>query len=345
MPVSVTRPVGLAIERAKRICFQPFNAGKWFTLGFCVFLASLGEGGGGGSGYRFGGGPGGRGPGGGPGIQGPIDWVRDNLVAFSAIAAILLIVVFALAVLLLWLGCRGKFMFLDGVVRNHGAVVEPWHALRAPANSLLRFYIILMLVALGFILVVGGLCLALAWPDLRSDRFGEGALAAIVIGGVLCLPFFIALAVVKMIVVDFVMPAMYLRGESVRAAWITVRREVLAGNASTIFHYVLMKIVLTLGIAVIAVVIILVTCCIAALPYIGTVIMLPLFVFSRCYSLHFLEQFGPQWRIFPDEETGPYCRTCGYNLYGNVSGVCPECGTPIHRPDYSIPPAPPTSPQ
>lgn len=25
----------------------------------------------------------------------------------------------------------------------------------------------------------------------------------------------------------------------------------------------------------------------------------------------------------------PSCRACGYNLTGNVSGVCPECGTPI----------------
>jgi hypothetical protein len=26
-----------------------------------------------------------------------------------------------------------------------------------------------------------------------------------------------------------------------------------------------------------------------------------------------------------------YCRECGYDLTGNVSGVCPECGTPIHH--------------
>jgi len=25
----------------------------------------------------------------------------------------------------------------------------------------------------------------------------------------------------------------------------------------------------------------------------------------------------------------PHCRTCGYLLIGNVSGICPECGTPI----------------
>lgn len=25
----------------------------------------------------------------------------------------------------------------------------------------------------------------------------------------------------------------------------------------------------------------------------------------------------------------PSCTNCGYNLTGNVSGICPECGTPI----------------
>jgi len=28
-----------------------------------------------------------------------------------------------------------------------------------------------------------------------------------------------------------------------------------------------------------------------------------------------------------------HCRTCGYNLRGNVSGVCPECGTPAPKAD------------
>ena len=32
---------------------------------------------------------------------------------------------------------------------------------------------------------------------------------------------------------------------------------------------------------------------------------------------------------FPGPVPPPLCRKCGYNLTGNVSGVCPECGTPI----------------
>jgi hypothetical protein len=31
-----------------------------------------------------------------------------------------------------------------------------------------------------------------------------------------------------------------------------------------------------------------------------------------------------------------HCVGCGYNLTGNVSGVCPECGTPLDRPTSPI---------
>ena len=37
---------------------------------------------------------------------------------------------------------------------------------------------------------------------------------------------------------------------------------------------------------------------------------------------------GFRRRFKPNE-----CQHCGYDLSGNVSGVCPECGTPIDDPD------------
>ena len=42
--------------------------------------------------------------------------------------------------------------------------------------------------------------------------------------------------------------------------------------------------------------------CILAIPYIGTVLLLPLFVFDRCYSLAFLEQLGGPWALSPATE-------------------------------------------
>ena len=40
------------------------------------------------------------------------------------------------------------------------------------------------------------------------------------------------------------------------------------------------------------------TCCIAAIPYIGTVILLPVFVLLRSFSLLFLRQFGPEYDVW-----------------------------------------------
>ena len=48
--VSVIDPIGPAIERVKVMLFRPFDFGRWFIIGFCAWLAYLGNGGGGGGG-------------------------------------------------------------------------------------------------------------------------------------------------------------------------------------------------------------------------------------------------------------------------------------------------------
>jgi hypothetical protein len=46
--------------------------------------------------------------------------------------------------------------------------------------------------------------------------------------------------------------------------------------------------------------------------------------------LVFLTTCAVLWRILPlYYETPGHCHTCDYDLTGNVSGVCPECGTVI----------------
>jgi hypothetical protein len=96
---------------------------------------------------------------------------------------------------------------------------------------------------------------------------------------------------------------MYLRGVRTLAAWGIVWREILPGNFWRIVLFYLMKIVLGLGIAVVAIVATCFTCCLTIIPYLGTVILLPIFVFSRSYSVYFLQQFGPGWHFFPAAES------------------------------------------
>lgn len=37
-------------------------------------------------------------------------------------------------------------------------------------------------------------------------------------------------------------------------------------------------------------------------------------------------------RRFDCKKARDACHACGYNLTGNVSGICPECGTPVQSP-------------
>ena len=69
------------------------------------------------------------------------------------------------------------------------------------------------------------------------------------------------------------------------------------------------------------------TCCITAIPYIGTVILLPIPIFFWAYILEYIQQYGDDWTFFPPAGN---CRACGYDLAENPSAErCPECGQPI----------------
>ena len=56
-----------------------------------------------------------------------------------------------------------------------------------------------------------------------------------------------------------------------------------------------------MGIGVVLIVFGLLTCCcgffVLSTPYIGTVLLLPYYVFSQYFSIEFLKQFGPEFDI------------------------------------------------
>ena len=274
-----------------RILFRPFDIQKWFALGFCAWLAYLGEGGSSNVGNRFG-----R-----DDFPGTLDralnWIRDHLV----LIVVLTLVLFALGILLTWVSSRGKFLFLDGVVNNRAAVVEPWARFATLGNSLFGFRFVLAVI--GFA-TFAGLAVLIVRDLLRVvGPIGFGDILALGLWVVAFSPLLIVLLVIGLILEDLVVPIMWLRQVSVLIAW----REALAFVSANLWIFVLyamVKVLLAITIALIACVATCVTCCVAALPYIGVVLLLPLYVFRRSYSLEFLAQFGPDYAALAPSPAG-----------------------------------------
>ena len=60
---------------------------------------------------------------------------------------VLICVVLLLIVLFAWLRARGRFIFVDCVVRNRAAIVAPWKEFRAEGNSFFLFSLLVVLVS------------------------------------------------------------------------------------------------------------------------------------------------------------------------------------------------------
>jgi hypothetical protein len=304
LDISVTTPVSAALERVKQVLFRPFDLGKWFTVGFCAWLALLGEqgGGGGGGNYNFGSHRGADGNGFMQWFDRAKDYVMDNLAWIVPLAAVVILLVLALGILFTWLNSRGKFMFLHCVALNKAEVVAPWNQFAREANSLFWFQLVLGLIGFAVTLPLLGLIAILVIGMVKAS-------AATVIGvtgaaGALLLIIALAVgfAVIRKLTMDFVVPIMFLRQKNCLAGWRELR-GLFTGNVGNFILYFLFQIVLAMVIGMMVLIVVIATCCIAgcfmALPYLGTVLLLPVHVFSRAYSLYYLAQFGSEFDVFP----------------------------------------------
>jgi hypothetical protein len=313
--ISVTEPVSPALERVKTMLFKPFDLGKWFTIGFCAWLAFLGESGGGGGGFNNAftnnfnannSGPAGE------SLRHTYhqarEYVLNNLDWIVPVAATAMILLLVLWLVILWLSSRGRFMFLHCVALDKAEVAEPWNKFEREANSLFWFRLVLgligMVVMLPLLAVIAGLIVRMV---LRGEPDIGGIMAAAGLG----LTFFllvIVFALIHKFTEDFVVPIQFLRGGKCLAAWKEFR-GLLADNAGLFTLYILFQIVLGMAIGIIVLVAVLITCCIAGclmvIPYIGTVLLLPVLVFKRSYPLYFLRQFGPSYDVFPPASPAP----------------------------------------
>ena len=300
--VSVIDPIGPAFEKVKTILFKPFDLGKWFVIGFCAWLAFLGSGGPGGSG----GGRGGRPPDAHEAFGEAKEFVLENLDWIIPVVILAVIVGIIVWLVFTWLSSRGRFMFLHCIAENKAEVKVPWAKFRQHGNSLFLFRIILGLI--GF--AAAGLPILLAVGCIAMIIAGDGAIVIGILGCVIIgfsiIALSIVLAVIGKFTKDFVVPIMFLRTTSCIAAWREFLK-ILSANKGRFVLYILFQIAIALVIFTIirmGFCIGLCFCCVSLLlliPYIRTVILLPVLVFKRAYSLLYLRQFGPEFDVFGPE--------------------------------------------
>jgi hypothetical protein len=306
--VSVVEPLTPAIERVKTILFRPFDFGKWLAIGFCAWLAELGK-------PKGGGGPGGGGrrpfPGGPTNLAEIVNRAKDDLASARGYVEanlhwIIPLVIFGAVVgiivwlLLLWLSSRGRFMFLHCVAENKAEVAVPWDKFSRHANSLFVFRVILGLiniVAVAAAIFTG----ILLFTGAAMAGFKAGAGVGVIAVFVSTVSIGIVLLVVQKLTKDFVVPIMFLRTASCTTAWREFL-ELLSANTGRFVLYLLFQIVIGIVIGIVILSGMCITCgcacCFFAIPYVGTVVLLPVFAFVRSYSLCYLQQYGPAFDVF-----------------------------------------------
>ena len=304
MSVSVTDPIGQAINRAKFITFQPFNVGKWFVLGFVAWLATLADGGG----ANFGGGGGGRNssrggswPGGGSDAPDEVGhWFATHIPEVLGMVVAFTVIGLVIWLLVLWISSRGRFMFLEAIANNTCEVVAPWKRYQYLGNSYAAFRMCLSVIGFGIFLVSLLAGFVIARPDIRDWQLGHAAINGILLGLALLLPSAIVLALIGWCTSNFVTTIMYARNLRVLDAWGEFRSVVMPGNVGTLVLFLIMRIILAIAIGILSVIAGCLTCCIGLLPYLSTVVTLPLHVFDACYAVYFLQQFDPAYVIIKE---------------------------------------------
>ena len=284
--IEIFAPFGEAFELTKKILFQPFDIGKWFVIGFAAWLATFFNG----AGFNY------------------RTWNRNNDWNWSSkahhhgapfslhdmppwvipVVVIGVLLVLALITVLLWLNARGRFMFTDCIVRNRGAIAEPWREFQTEAN---RYFVFSIVVTLASLIVFGSLGLIIFIDWYWSNPVVPIALLILI--GVAV----IVAAVIVGLVMRFMIPVMYRQRcgpmEAFRAVW-----SLVTARPGVFVLFVLFYILIAIAAVMIGCLATCLTCCIAALPYIGTVILLPVVMVLFAFPLCFLRQFGDPYDVW-----------------------------------------------
>jgi hypothetical protein len=295
LPLAEPSPIEAAreaVEHTRRLLF-PFRFERWLALGFVAFLDQCGRGGMGGA--LPGGPPGGGIPSPGSGGGGLSDlgsWFHAHLGVIFAVALGALLVIVAVVALMLWIGSRATFVYIDDVASGRAEVSRPWSAHAERANSYFAWRFGLAAAFLAAIAVLAAVAVGAALLIARGGGPGAG-LGAVVL--IVLVPVFLLLLVAgglsAMALRDFVAPLQMFTGTSCGPA-VRLFAALVRAHPVPFLLYVLLKIVFEVAQGILFVFAACLTCCCILLPVVTQTALQPLFFFERAWSLHLLRQMG-----------------------------------------------------
>jgi hypothetical protein len=308
MRIHYIEPLSRGISRAKQALFNPMDLGKWFVIGFTAFLAGLAD-------VQVSGGV--------PNLrlrkvtnfnleqvlyfpQRAWEWLGSH----PAWAMLIVAAAFFLSVLMIvltWLSSRGKFMFLDNIVRGQARIVVPWYEYGKEANSFFRWNLSWGIICSAIGIAYIFFCFVLLQEAYENSGHG----AALIVPALLAGLGFFAISLIGTFIYsllrDFVTQIMYrdrISGSEAIQKFLPLFFShflYFAGYGIFIF---LVSLLIFLGVLLCGCI----TCCIGfvilAIPYINAVVLLPVNYSMRAFAIEFLEQFGPEYRVFPKPDSG-----------------------------------------
>ncbi len=304
MNIEYFEPLSRAWNRMKIALFKPFDIRKWFIIGGSAFLAGLTEGHGGTSRFsaepddftfrEF--------------IEFPNtawEWLVDHPGWFIAIVTFVLVLI-AVGITFTWLSSRGMFMFLDNVAQDKAEFVKPWKQYKTEGNSLFLWRLVFGLICITLFIMFFGFLFTIGALIYRESLYRHVPVSFLVVMGLLFFFMIIIIGYISMFLESFVVPIMYKNKIKTTQAW----SRFLSLFGQHPFHFILFGIfafLLTIMFVLLIVVAGILTCCIGLLlliiPYIGTVVSLPVWYTLRAFSLEYLAQFGPEYDVLPPAET------------------------------------------
>jgi len=315
MQINYTRPLGDAWQRMKLLLLNPFQAGKWFVLGFTAWLANMDQ------------------EGGGPNFlyklndindrddfegignwtQGTADSIREYLTDGTIIflAALLVVAGLVVGLLVMWVSSRSQFMFLDNLVHDRTEISKPWNRYSRQGDSLFLWqigYSLVVILVVGLLLGAG---LMVFLPLMAMGTPTLPTILAVILAGTVFFILIVTLIFIEFFLMSFVVPIMYKENLSTTQGWNRFLELFRQHPGSFVLYGLLYAGFMIVGTMLYGIAGLL-TCCVGllliALPYIGTVVTLPLYVTARFFDLEFLRQFGPEYDLLetpsvPEEES------------------------------------------